>query len=98
MYCFFVVFYLFCVLMVLRPPRSNRTDTLFPDTTLFRSRSRGHIRAAAAAPLPLPLAGEGWGEGCLLNDAFEHHHVDIIPHGDVSLPMVQHHQIGRAHV
>src|SRR3546814_1014056 len=27
----------FCFLMVRRPPRSTRTDTLFPDTTLFRS-------------------------------------------------------------
>src|SRR3546814_1566058 len=25
--------------MILRPPRSTRTDTLFPYTTLFRSRS-----------------------------------------------------------
>src|SRR3546814_13529581 len=32
--------YLFCVicfLMIRRPPRSTRTDTLFPYTTLFRS-------------------------------------------------------------
>src|SRR3546814_8543286 len=28
---------LFCVLMIRRPPRSTRTDTLFPYTTLFRS-------------------------------------------------------------
>src|SRR3546814_14926716 len=28
------------VLMILRPPRSTRTDTLFPYTTLFRSRAR----------------------------------------------------------
>src|SRR3546814_17334927 len=27
-------------LMIPRPPRSTRTDTLFPDTTLFRSRRR----------------------------------------------------------
>src|SRR3546814_15526120 len=27
----------FFVLMIRRPPRSTRTDTLFPDTTLFRS-------------------------------------------------------------
>src|SRR3546814_10232755 len=27
--------------MVRRPPRSTRTDTLFPDTTLFRSRAWG---------------------------------------------------------
>src|SRR3546814_14051152 len=31
MYCFFFVMYR-------RPPRSTRTDTLFPYTTLFRSR------------------------------------------------------------
>src|SRR3546814_18535385 len=31
---FFIVFFL----MIRRPPRSTRTDTLFPYTTLFRSR------------------------------------------------------------
>src|SRR3546814_16971755 len=37
-------------LMIRRPPRSTRTDTLFPYTTLFRSvvRRVGHIRAFAA--------------------------------------------------
>src|SRR3546814_1488572 len=29
---------MFFFLMIRRPPRSTRTDTLFPDTTLFRSR------------------------------------------------------------
>src|SRR3546814_21128789 len=28
--------------MIRRPPRSTRTDTLFPYTTLFRSRDREH--------------------------------------------------------
>src|SRR3546814_8597258 len=28
--------------MIRRPPRSTRTDTLFPYTTLFRSRVRSH--------------------------------------------------------
>src|SRR3546814_3659800 len=32
-----VVWYLFFFLMIRRPPRSTRTDTLFPYTTLFRS-------------------------------------------------------------
>src|SRR3546814_12940903 len=32
-FCFFCFFFL----MILRPPRSTRTDTLFPYTTLFRS-------------------------------------------------------------
>src|SRR3546814_20912418 len=30
---------MFCFLMIRRPPRSTRTDTLFPYTTLFRSPS-----------------------------------------------------------
>src|SRR3546814_1678979 len=33
----FLCFYIF-FLMIRRPPRSTRTDTLFPYTTLFRSR------------------------------------------------------------
>src|SRR3546814_14167768 len=33
-------------LMIRRPPRSTRTDTLFPYTTLFRSRRDGGAAAA----------------------------------------------------
>src|SRR3546814_6786751 len=33
---FFILFFFF-FLMIRRPPRSTRTDTLFPYTTLFRS-------------------------------------------------------------
>src|SRR3546814_9977056 len=32
-----IVFLVFFFLMIRRPPRSTRTDTLFPYTTLFRS-------------------------------------------------------------
>src|SRR3546814_21104115 len=35
--CLYTCFYF---LMIRRPPRSTRTDTLFPYTTLFRSRHR----------------------------------------------------------
>src|SRR3546814_4002172 len=44
---------LFFFLMIRRPPRSTRTDTLFPYTTLFRS------PAAAVAPVAVadPIAG-----------------------------------------
>src|SRR3546814_3360411 len=35
--------YLFFFLMIRRPPRSTRTDTLFPYTTLFRSLRRFDI-------------------------------------------------------
>src|SRR3546814_7225080 len=36
----------FFFLMILRPPRSTRTDTLFPYTTLFRSENVDDLRAA----------------------------------------------------
>src|SRR3546814_10016161 len=36
----FSTLYLFFFLMIRRPPRSTRTDTLFPYTTLFRSSGR----------------------------------------------------------
>src|SRR3546814_13925886 len=34
------VCFIFFFLMIRRPPRSTRTDTLFPYTTLFRSRRK----------------------------------------------------------
>src|SRR3546814_14747531 len=37
MWCVFSCMLLFFFLMIRRPPRSTRTDTLFPYTTLFRS-------------------------------------------------------------
>src|SRR6056297_4333094 len=36
--------------MIRRPPRSTRTDTLFPYTTLFRSQSAAGEQAADARP------------------------------------------------
>src|SRR3546814_8706417 len=40
--CFYLAFFFcfFFFLMIRRPPRSTRTDTLFPYTTLFRSTMR----------------------------------------------------------
>src|SRR3546814_4335072 len=50
--------------MIRRPPRSTRTDTLFPYTTLFRSPGPGvRLREGTArtppnrSPSPSPLAG-----------------------------------------
>src|SRR3546814_2027324 len=34
----------FFFLIIRRPPRSTRTDTLFPYTTLFRSTDLGHLK------------------------------------------------------
>src|SRR3546814_20165078 len=56
-------------LMIRRPPRSTRTDTLFPDTTLFRSRfavvvrlpdaQRDDIDTLGSIPVMLPSNGAG---------------------------------------
>src|SRR3546814_20888450 len=37
MFIYVRLFIYFCFLSIRRPPRSTRTDTRFPDTTLFRS-------------------------------------------------------------
>src|SRR3546814_18551241 len=55
--------------MIRRPPRSTRTDTLFPYTTLFRSFGPSGADRLLAAPgrsqsPPTPTPGEahaGWG-------------------------------------
>src|SRR3546814_11652537 len=68
-----ILFFFF--LMIRRPPRSTRTDTLFPYTTLFRSlrradlcQPRARLRAlldALADPqpalYPVPAGGQGGG-------------------------------------
>src|SRR3546814_5818286 len=43
--------------MIRRPPRSTRTDTLFPYTTLFRSQGRGRFLRPAGQLQP-PVQGE----------------------------------------
>src|SRR3546814_13890623 len=55
-YCFFacVNFFVF-FLMIRRPPRSTRTDTLFPYTTLFRSHpTPPGFAPLSKAPYPSP--------------------------------------------
>src|SRR3546814_19110930 len=56
------LYLLFFCLMIRRPPRSTRTDTLFPYTTLFRSADMARLRdllAGAKRPL-MVLGGAGW--------------------------------------
>src|SRR3546814_11860863 len=56
---FYCVFIYFFFLMIRRPPRSTRTDTLFPYTTLFRSKParRGGSRHRRARPRRTGIAG-----------------------------------------
>src|SRR3546814_11956239 len=54
-------FFIVLFLMIRRPPRSTRTDTLFPYTTLFRSLGRNRAGAGDEAPArwKVPLATPG---------------------------------------
>src|SRR3546814_19482731 len=50
----------FVFLMIRRPPRSTRTDTLFPYTTLFRSADRPEpVTETPARTFTVTLADEG---------------------------------------
>src|SRR3546814_11790924 len=55
-----ILLYCFFFLMIRRPPRSTRTDTLFPYTTLFRSHARAEwsMNCQQPARLPRPMQNE----------------------------------------
>src|SRR3546814_21050352 len=73
-YSFLVELVMCFFLMIRRPPRSTRTDTLFPYTTRFRSRSKacsdiaglsdqhGQRRLDGALERGQPLRGQGRSE------------------------------------
>src|SRR3546814_16112334 len=46
--------------MIRRPPRSTRTDTLFPYTTLFRSRRAAPLPECGPACLSLDRCGQSY--------------------------------------
>src|SRR3546814_3965783 len=64
--------------MLRRPPRSTRTDTLFPYTTLFRSGQRAHRELAH--PLPVGASQEP-GRRCQIGWTDEQR-VDPVDAGD----------------
>src|SRR3546814_18925435 len=51
--CLFLVLLVFFFLIIRRPPRSTRTDTLFPYTTLFRSVDVAERVVAGRAAFPV---------------------------------------------
>src|SRR3546814_10283695 len=76
--------------MIRRPPRSTRTDTLFPYTTLFRSEAvHGRLEHAtrplgqlldelsAAARPEDGVSAKPLGQGCLGVEAGDHGHLDV---------------------
>src|SRR3546814_11603347 len=67
---FFFLFFFF--LMIRRPPRSTRTDTLFPYTTLFRSGRPEHVLGTASVvsgPYGPTLSVSGERDDAVLADA-----------------------------
>src|SRR3546814_6554573 len=50
--------------MIRRPPRSTRTDTLFPYTTLFRSEAHGRLASGHRDDLQLQQHHEGRDLSC----------------------------------
>src|SRR3546814_9422287 len=86
--------------MLRRPPRSTRTDTLFPYTTLFRSRARsrrprqpalGHRHVARVRPRRHAVGRHARGAGEVPGRAYP-----ARGHADRRYPAAV--QIGRAHV
>src|SRR3546814_4068478 len=74
----YLYFFVIVFLMIRRPPRSTRTDTLFPYTTLFRSRpaaarrTRLHSCRAALAPESHPSWPRSWDWWCRLHRRNDH--------------------------
>src|SRR3546814_13956405 len=68
--------------MIRRPPRSTRTDTLFPYTTLFRSLF-GSQRGRSAAVFEAPAVIAGLDDIAMMSDAIEERggHLGIAEHG-----------------
>src|SRR3546814_2918509 len=66
--------------MIRRPPRSTRTDTLFPYTTLFRSACRRHLSRASARQRADAEGGNGLIaslKGILAVSAADHAVIDV---------------------
>src|SRR3546814_13419568 len=96
----------FFFLMILRPPRSTRTDTLFPYTTLFRSlegsevcdwlTSRGTI--CVLVKYRVPKSNHHYDEGC--HCAVTPKHLLALQDAQRAIRLVRSRasEIGRAHV
>src|SRR3546814_14747558 len=83
-YNYFVITFFF-FLMIRRPPRSTRTDTLFPYTTLFRSEDKAGVAVEDGAQVIGLISGEGLGCGCIRGRDAPRHEVERIGDHDSSV-------------
>src|SRR3546814_16375839 len=63
------MYFMFFFLMIRRPPRSTRTDTLFPYTTLFRSANKDKPVKGMTILWGLEQDGDEWNGGTVLDPA-----------------------------
>src|SRR3546814_11035958 len=73
--CLCYPLFVFFFLMIRRPPRSTRTDTLFPYTTLFRSLRAPRYLKSEQIAAPLPGAAGQVRIALVVNDKHDIHHV-----------------------
>src|SRR3546814_15386398 len=75
------IMYVFFFLMIRRPPRSTRTDTLFPYTTLFRSAILLNVAQEERGLPTIPLSHAGDLQH-LLGHVDSHHPVEDLRRGE----------------
>src|SRR3546814_11398846 len=83
----------FFFLMIRRPPRSTRTDTLFPYTTLFRSTAPTARRLASAALARPDGRFQAWARSSVVEHTL---HTGGVASSILAAPTTL--EIGRAHV
>src|SRR3546814_11941492 len=72
-------------LMIRRPPRSTRTDTLFPYTTLFRSGLRVRRLGNSSVTYEIGLFKEGEADAAAVGH-FVHVYIDRVSRRPVPVP------------
>src|SRR3546814_5891359 len=79
--------------MIRRPPRSTRTDTLFPYTTLFRSDPRAQGDGCGGGGIAQGVIGEAQGSAEAAAEALQHPQVRLLRRQGVERSALQQHQV-----
>src|SRR3546814_20044882 len=83
----------FFFLLILRPPRSTRTDTLFPDPTLFRAGRPRSIPTASRQPRGPSLLVSVPNSGLdMAPAAFSVRSQEVVLYGEVGFSAGRHHR------